>query len=119
MIVLRSILGSSLRKAARAAFGRRSGALVLACCALGVTTGCERKAPGPTECRLLAYRLVGVSERELLQLPEVRRRVDEVTMKCLTTPFDRELVRCVQTRGQTRACTLEYELRRRQLREGF
>ncbi|HYO97549.1 MAG TPA: hypothetical protein VER33_23720 [Polyangiaceae bacterium] len=98
---------------------RHGRVAVVVCCAFVTTAGCERKAPGPTECRLLAYRLVGVSERELLQVPEVRRRVDEVTMKCLTTPFDRELVRCVERRGQARACTLEYELRRRQLREGF
>jgi hypothetical protein len=73
---------------------------------------CQRKAPGPDECRLFAYRALGVQRAEQLAFPEVRERVDGLITRCLTTPYDRELLQCVQLTGRMRACTLSFEARR-------
>jgi hypothetical protein len=38
--------------------------------------------------------------------------IDEVTVDCLTRPYDRELVRCIEETGQSRACLAEFRLRK-------
>lgn len=73
---------------------------------------CQRKAPGPDECRVFAYRALGLRHAEQLRLPEVRERFDTLTTRCLTTPYDRELLQCVELTGRTRACTISFEARR-------
>jgi hypothetical protein len=55
--------------------------------------------------------VVGVASVEALELPRVRARVDEITRECLTTPYDREYLRCVEASGRLRGCTLQFELR--------
>jgi len=75
--------------------------------------GCQRKAPGPDECMAFAYRAVGVVHAAQLRQAAVRQRVDDLTTRCLTTPFDRELLQCVELTQRTRACTIAFEARRR------
>jgi hypothetical protein len=74
---------------------------------------CERKAPGPDECIAFAVRAVGGGP-VLMQRPELRQRVDELTTRCLTTPFDKKLLECVELTGQLRSCAAQFERRRRQ-----
>lgn len=71
---------------------------------------CERKAPGPDECRKASLRLLGITEQERSLNPRAHAAVDELMVECLTTPFDRELTRCLEERG-SRVCV--QELRRR------
>lgn len=79
--------------------------------ALGL--GCQRKAPGPDECVAFAYRAVGVVHSAQLRQAAVRERIDDLTTRCLTTPFDRELLKCVELSERPRACLLAFEARRR------
>jgi hypothetical protein len=74
--------------------------------------GCARKAPGPKECVALAERVVGIEDRRMLSIPQVKERVDRITVECLTVPYDRTLVRCIGETGQARACFVEFRLRR-------
>jgi hypothetical protein len=77
--------------------------------------GCERRAPGPDECSRHALRVVealGVP----LETPQVTEAYQSEISRCLTTPYDRRLVRCVEERGATRRCYQEFELRRRESR---
>jgi hypothetical protein len=73
--------------------------------------GCQRRAPGPWECDMHARRVVKSagplpsSQAELAYQSEISR--------CLTTPYDRELVRCVEERGPSRRCYQEFERRLR------
>jgi len=75
--------------------------------------GCARKAPGPAECQRFSYRVAGVTRQEQLAVRELKERVDELIRQCLTTPYDRELIGCVEDTGRMRACTLDFERRRR------
>jgi hypothetical protein len=77
-----------------------------------LTLACQRKAPGPDECRAFAYRAVGVTRAEQLRRADVRESVNELTQSCLTTPFDRELLQCVQLTGRLRSCKLSFDARR-------
>jgi len=99
--------------------------LVLALLALAA---CQRKAPGPQECRRFALKVHGIDETAMALPPPLKAAIDEVTVKCLTTPFDRELIRCVDEGRGTRRCVAEYngrvqlrtdEDRRDQPREDF
>ena len=74
--------------------------------------GCARKAPGPAECNAFAERAAGIppntapAEVE----PRLRAAVEELTVRCLTTPYDRELLRCAET-GPLRACFSAFAVR--------
>jgi hypothetical protein len=79
--------------------------------------GCARKAPGPTECRNFALSMFalrseedlgGASRRELA----VRDQVDELTRECLTLPYDRGYLRCLEETRHTVACRRAFERRR-------
>jgi hypothetical protein len=80
--------------------------------ALAVGGGCERKAPGPAECREFAYRVLGVTHSRQLTFQGVRARVDELTRQCLVTPFDRELLRCVDLGQSLSRCSIDFNRRR-------
>jgi hypothetical protein len=83
-----------------------------ACFSLALlASACERKAPGPDECVAFAVRAVGGGE-VLMERPELRARIDDLTQRCLTTPFDRKLLSCVQLTGNARACVAQFERRR-------
>lgn len=84
--------------------------------ALGLFTllGCERKAPGPEECQLFAMRALGVNRIQELALVGAGEKYQELVRECLTTPFDRELVQCVQMTARPRRCFESFERRRAQ-----
>jgi hypothetical protein len=79
---------------------------------IGLLVACQRKAPGPDECRTFAHRALGVTHANDLLVPGAAERVAELTRDCLTTPFDRELIRCVQETGRSRFCMVDFERRR-------
>jgi hypothetical protein len=93
---------------------RRSGcSLPLLFCALALV-GCARKLPGPNECRAFALASVGfepgtpnaIVERR----PALAAKADEVTRQCLTTPWDYQLLQCLQVTG-SRACLVSFQRR--------
>jgi hypothetical protein len=67
--------------------------------------GCERRAPGPGECVAFADLALG--------RPAPRAAHEELVRQCLTTPFDYEMLACVERTGAYRACQAGLELRRR------
>jgi hypothetical protein len=74
--------------------------------------GCAREAPGPRECHEFSLRSAGVSSSEQQRLdPRVGAVVHDLTVRCLTTPFDRKLLACVDRGGELRACFLEFQAR--------
>jgi hypothetical protein len=72
---------------------------------------CERKAPGPHECRRFALQALGLPEQPPPLPPRVQAAVDELTVRCITTPFDRQLTRCVDEGRGARRCLAEFERR--------
>jgi hypothetical protein len=86
----------------------RSAALA----ALVVTgvSACERKAPGPLDCERFSHRLFGIRDPRQLAVPILRERVDQMTVRCILTPYDRELVACVE-RGNAETCMAEFRMR--------
>ncbi len=76
-----------------------------------LVAGCQRKAPGPAECSAHALRMVE-SLGAPLSSPQAREAYQSEISRCLTTPYDRELVRCVEERGASRRCYQDFELRR-------
>ncbi len=81
--------------------------------ALVLLAGCARKAPGPEECRAFAISASGARTYADLANPKVAEIVDRLTVECLVTPYDRELLRCTSETRRLRACLLEFEHRRR------
>jgi hypothetical protein len=91
------------------------------CLALGAAllggAGCARRAPGPDECHDLAVRWIlaehgggiHLGTRRIV-LPE--SLVMERTTECLTTPYDQELVQCVTSGTNPRACLRAFQARR-------
>jgi hypothetical protein len=93
---------------------RRAALLIALLGALSLGTACRRKAPGPEECRRFALHAAGVrSARDLSRSSRLRASIDDLTRECLVTPYDRELLRCVEESGRLRACQSRFELRRR------
>ena len=80
--------------------------------ALVLGAGCQRKAPGPDECRGLAYQLFGITSERDLADPRVRAKVDDQIQECLVTPYDYELVRCLEQGVRARACEYAFVERR-------
>jgi hypothetical protein len=86
----------------------------LVCFLLTLALACDRKAPSPEECLDFAMRGLRVNDERLLAVPAVKDKVDEVVIKCLTTPYDKALIGCVKTRSSTQSCLVEFEARERQ-----
>jgi hypothetical protein len=78
---------------------------------------CTRRAPGPAECYEFARSLVGVPKRAVLLPDEVAAAVESEAVRCLTTPYDRDLIACVQAGAGKRRCQAEFELRTAPRRE--
>jgi hypothetical protein len=97
------------RETPRARRGGRHLALTLG--VLALATACHRKAPGPEECLDFAYRAVGVQSDRELAVPSIAKRVNEITTECLVTPYDRELVACVEQGLGARRCMRDFEVR--------
>ncbi len=92
-----------------AAHAGRSAALLLAL--LLLPTACSRKAPGPDDCRRFALQVVGVTNPQMLRSPRVEAAVDQLTNRCLTTPFDRQLLACVSRVGDVQRCFAAFQAR--------
>ena len=69
---------------------------------------CERKAPSPNECLDYAMLTLHINDQRLLAVAEVKDRVDSIVVKCLTTPFDKELIACTKRRAGSSSCLLEF-----------
>jgi hypothetical protein len=87
--------------------------------ALFSAAGCARKAPGPNECRAFALSAVGIpssttAERLEARRPDLATRADEITRQCLTTPWDYELLHCLERGGDSAVCSHRFRLRRLQ-----
>jgi hypothetical protein len=87
---------------------KRSALLLL----LALGAGCQRKAPGPDECRALAYHLFGITSERDLADRRVRAKVDDQIQECLVTPYDYELVRCLESGLRARNCEYAFVERR-------
>jgi hypothetical protein len=80
--------------------------------ALGAGLSCERRAPGPDECQAFARQALGIPAQVQQLPPRYQSAVNELTVRCITTPFDRELLGCVDAGRSAQRCLLEYERRR-------
>lgn len=78
-----------------------------------LASACERKAPSPEECLDFAMHGLRINDERLLTVPAVKDKVDEVVIKCLTTPYDKELIGCVKLRPTAHSCLLEFDERER------
>jgi hypothetical protein len=76
--------------------------------ALLLLGACQRKAPGPAECERFALQVVGVSDTRARVSPSVKQAIDELTVTCLTRPFSRALLRCVEEGTPARHCMASY-----------
>lgn len=67
------------------------------------------------ECHGFALRVAGApgASRQAEQKldPIVRKAIEEVTISCLTTPYDRELLSCVDRGVDLRACFAAFQAR--------
>jgi hypothetical protein len=90
-------------------------------CFVTLAVACQRKAPGPDECHRLAvrwveatrpFRNIGTFGRRRIALPPAEDdAVLERTTRCLTTPYDREFVACVDARRDVLDCYRAFEFR--------
>ena len=80
--------------------------------ALLLPGGCQRKAPGPDECREFALYAYGLRSDEEIRHEAVLDEVDDLTTECLVTPYDRELLACVEQGGATGRCLALFSARR-------
>jgi hypothetical protein len=83
-----------------------------------LAASCARKAPGPHECEAAGARALGITHREQLQDPRARQLLDQFVVECLTTPFDRQLLRCIEETGRAQVCLLEFKRRHSDPRGG-
>lgn len=104
-------LGTSLGTA----FGPRRlalGLLVVSSLSL-LGVGCQRAAPGPDEC--VAFAESWLRGRRPATRLEADTAFDELVRRCLTEPYDRELVSCVVAGQNQERCRVDYA-RRTELR---
>lgn len=98
---------------------KRSHFRVLQVCAASFVwlslSGCERKAPSIEQCQQMAARLLGVTDRRMLRSPEIRAKFEQVAFECLTTPYDRDLVRCLASSADKQMCVIEFRQRSKRL----
>jgi hypothetical protein len=80
--------------------------------ALLLAGGCQRKAPGPEECREFALHAYGLRSEEEIQHEATLEQVDDLTTECLVTPYDRELLACVEQGMPTGRCLGQFSARR-------
>jgi hypothetical protein len=79
-------------------------------------SGCARQLPGPAECRAFALASIGVEQdtkaSSLSRAPRLAAKAEELTQRCLTTPWDYQLLNCLSAGGSSRVCLLRFEARR-------
>ncbi|HEY4106166.1 MAG TPA: hypothetical protein VGM44_19840 [Polyangiaceae bacterium] len=90
---------------------------VLALALLSALASCQRKAPGPDECQHLAEIAVGITRDDPRITAGLEAQIDAEIQTCLTRPYDRELIACVETTHRARACLEAYKQRTGQHRE--
>lgn len=78
---------------------------------LASAVGCRREAPGPFECEAAGARALGITHRSQLDDPRIKQTLDLWTVECLTTPFDRKLLRCVEETGRVQLCLMDFHAR--------
>jgi hypothetical protein len=79
---------------------------------LALLSSCERRSPGPAECRRFSLMVFGVERREELKSGRHLAQLDQLTRDCLVTPYDRALLRCVEESRQLNLCRREFAARR-------
>jgi hypothetical protein len=81
-----------------------------------LASGCARRLPGPDECRAFALASIGVEQgtpaSSLAHSPRLATEAEDVTQRCLTTPWDHQLLNCLGTGGSRRVCLSRFEARR-------
>jgi hypothetical protein len=79
-----------------------------------------RAAPGPTECVQLAETSLGETFSRSRGSAESAQQFDLLVRRCLTLPFDRELVRCASAASPQglRACDSAFQRRYEELHGG-
>ncbi len=94
------------------AFVRRPPvALVVALLALVAGVGCRGNLPTGADCETLALAAVRVRTPRDLEDARVLRAVQKITLECVTTPYDREMVECVRRRSDYPSCAVEFKVR--------
>jgi hypothetical protein len=78
--------------------------------------GCQRKAPGPDECQRFAETAVGIRRDDDRATLHDQAAIDEETQTCLTRPYDRALIACVESTRRARPCLELYKRRTGQRR---
>ena len=77
--------------------------------------GCARKLAGPAECRAFALASLGVEPTTPASALPPRARItqqaEELTHQCLTTPWDYQLLNCLQNGGSNRLCMSSFRAR--------
>lgn len=95
-------LGLRLPPARRAVLRARALWVVV-----GSLVACQPQLPGPIECEKMVYEAIGRTPEQVEVSPLATRIADRLVFGCLTVPFDRVTVECVeQGRGFLR-CTEE------------
>ena len=79
--------------------------------ASALLSGCARKAPGPEECQRFAELVARMSTDSPVLTSELQAQIDEETRQCLTKPYDRELLQCVETMHEAHRCLTAFRLR--------
>jgi hypothetical protein len=78
-------------------------------------SGCARQLPGPAECRAFALAAVGVEQgtkaSSLAREPRLAAQAEEVTQRCLTAPWDYQLLNCLGAGGSSRVCLSHFRAR--------
>ena len=74
-----------------------------------LAVGCQRALPGPEECVAFAESWLR-ARRPATQL-EADTAFDELVRRCLTEPYDRELVACVVGGRNQERCRVDYARR--------
>ncbi len=82
---------------------------------VALTPGCERAAPGPDEC--VAFAEAWLRARRPATRLEADTAFDELVRRCLTEPYDRELVSCVVGGQNQDRCRSDYARRVESRRE--
>jgi hypothetical protein len=91
-------LGRSYRE--RSGRGRALAALGL------LALGCQRALPGPDEC--VAFAESWLRARHPTTQLQADAAFDELVRRCLTEPYDRELVACVVEGHNHERCRVDY-----------
>lgn len=87
--------------------------LLVVLLALGAwgSVGCRGKLPTGGECETLALAAVRVRTPRDLDDARILRAVQKITLECITTPYDREMVECVRRTSDYQGCAVRFKAR--------